>query len=71
MEVFLFVFVLFVLAVAVGGGVVWAMAGHLRRKKLDPAGDQVEPGTEQEPATRPPLHHQVESEQRTHFAGTR
>lgn len=68
---FLFLLVLILVALVVVGGFAWAVAGHLRRKKLSLEGDKVEGGVaggEQEPR---PEHVHVENEQRTRFAGTR
>jgi hypothetical protein len=60
-----FILVLLVIVVAIIGGGVWAIAGKLRRKQLDPSGDTTAPPTE--PEGPRPRHHRVSSEQQTEF----
>jgi len=70
MEV-LFLLVLIAVALAVVGGGAWAVAGHLRRKKLSLEGDKVEGAVGARDDGPRPEHVRVENEQRTRFAGTR
>lgn len=63
----IFIFILLVIVVAALGGGVYLLSMWLRGKKLSPEGDQL---AEPEPEPRPE-HHEVESEQRTRFVGTR
>jgi hypothetical protein len=63
-----FLLVIVFVAVLIVGGGVYAIASWLRKRQLSPEGDKVE-GPASEP--RRPGHVEVESEQHTHFVGTR
>ncbi len=70
-----FLIVIVLVVVAILGGGLYVVAMWLRRKQLDPEEDKVKrpPGTaERQEEGRPhPEHVEVESEQRTRFAGSR
>jgi hypothetical protein len=63
-----FILVIVVVALGIGGGLLYAVAGGLRRRKLDPSEDKLDGG--QDGAEERPQHLEVESEQRAHFVGT-
>ncbi|HEX5223833.1 MAG TPA: hypothetical protein VFW29_01770 [Solirubrobacteraceae bacterium] len=63
-----FILILVLIVLAVLGGGAYVIAAGLRRRKLHPEQDKVE--GESPAADGRPEHHRVESEQRTHFAGT-
>jgi hypothetical protein len=64
-----FILVLVVIVVAIGGAVVWAIAGRLRRGQLDPEGDTTEPAPES--GGRRPTHRRASSEQQAEFVPPR
>jgi hypothetical protein len=77
-----FLLVVAIIALAVLGGGVYALAMALRRKKLHPEGDTVERESFDQPLQpdetardrregQRPEHVEVESEQRSRFVGTR
>ncbi|HLB21707.1 MAG TPA: hypothetical protein VK605_06330, partial [Solirubrobacteraceae bacterium] len=58
-----------VVVLGVIGGGVYAIAGRLRQKQLDPQGDQVE-GPAGTQGSQRPRHVEVASEQRADFVDT-
>ncbi len=63
-----FILVIVLIVVAVLGGGLYAVTMWLRRKQLDPEGNEI--GGAQEDRPRPE-HVEVEDEQRARFVGTR
>jgi hypothetical protein len=64
------IFILVIVLIVVGllGGGLYAVTMWLRRKKLAPAGEEIEGEQGERPR---PEHLEVENEQRARFAGTR
>jgi hypothetical protein len=63
-----FLIVIIIIAATIVGGGIYAITMWLRKRQLAPEGDKVE-GAPDRP--RRPEHVEVESEQKTRFAGTR
>jgi hypothetical protein len=66
-----FLLVIIIIAATIVGGGIYAITMWLRKRQLAPEGDKVEGAPGAPDRARRPEHVEVESEQKTRFAGTR